>query len=618
MSRDIVQLLPEHVANQIAAGEVVQRPASVVKELLENAIDAAATHITLAIKDAGKTLIQVSDNGVGMSPADALLSFERHATSKINTAADLFHLTTKGFRGEALASIAAISHVSMKTCRMEDELGFEVDLKGGQIIRKEPGVVSKGTTVGVKNLFYNVPARRNFLKSDRIELRHIIDEFERVAVAHPQIGFAFYHNDDELFGLEPSNRRQRIVGVFGRKINEKLVPITEDTDIVRIEGFVGKPEFAKRTKGEQFFFVNNRYVKSGYLHHAIKGAYEGLLQEKQHPTYFLFLQLDPETIDINIHPTKTEIKFEDEHAIYTILKSAVKHSLGQFNIAPTLDFRHDSKLDTPYNYKDKAPRAPQIEVDRNFNPFSDNVVSPSTGGVKRMPQFKREEQSWESLYVGLSKEESEGFSKVQFESEVNTENLFYAEAEDRQHAGVFQLQRKYIVSSLKESMLIVHQHRAHYRILFEEFLKNITVERGITQQLLFPLILPLNPRELQMLKGVKEMLEQIGFQFASFDQEQVQISGIPSSIIDTQVNAILDRFLADFEQNVPKEELDTSQALARILARNASIKTGISLNTEEQLSIINRLFACKEPNLSPESKPVFIRLGTEDLDKRFK
>ncbi len=616
MSKDIVQLLPDHVANQIAAGEVVQRPASVVKELLENAIDADASHITLVIKDAGKTLIQVSDNGIGMSTTDARLAFERHATSKIHAADDLFHLQTKGFRGEALASIAAIAHVFVKTRREEDEIGTALRLRGSTVENQEPVVVSKGTVIEVKNLFYNVPARRNFLKSDRVELKHSIDEFQRVALAHPDVSFDFYRDDSELFNLPKGNERQRIVAVFGRKMNEKLVPIREDTDLVKIEGFVGKPEFAKRTKGEQFFFVNRRFVKSGYLYHAIKTAFEGLLQERQYPSYFLFLEIDPEAIDINIHPTKTEIKFEDEHAIYTIIKSAVKHSLGQFNVAPTLDFKHQSEYDTPYKYKDKTPQHPRIKVNRDFNPFADDRQKPVFNWSSH-PAGKQKSESWEGLYVGLEDRESEdSFAKVELESEANTGNLF-PEEQGEPHSGIFQLQKKYIVSALKESMLLIHQHRAHYRILYEEFLKNITVEQGLTQQLLFPLVISLSRHEVRMLKEIKPMLESVGFHFSNWEEEEIHISGAPSLISEREISSVLDRVLADYEQDLPENEFEVSKNLARILAKNTAIKTGTTLNSDEQLSIINRLFACKMPNLSPENHTVFIRLNSEDLDKRF-
>ncbi len=372
---DIIQLLPDHVANQIAAGEVVQRPASVVKELLENAIDANATVIKLIIKDAGKTLVQVIDNGKGMSTTDARLSFERHATSKIRTADDLFHLHTKGFRGEALASIAAIAHVELKTKQEQDEVGNSIVIEGSSVVSQEIVVTPKGTSISVKNLFFNIPARRNFLKSNTVELRHVIDEFHRVALAHPNISFALYNNGSETFNLPISNYRQRIVNIFGNKTNEKLVPVEEETEVLKISGFVGKPEYAKKTRGEQYFFVNDRFIKSPYLNHAISSAFEGLLKSGNHPSYFLNLTVNPQTIDINIHPTKTEIKFDDEHTLYALLRSAVKHSLGQFNIAPVLDFERDASLDTPYHFNNKESSTPVIEVDRSFNPFKESYAS---------------------------------------------------------------------------------------------------------------------------------------------------------------------------------------------------------------------------------------------------
>ena len=373
----IIQLLPDHVANQIAAGEVVQRPASVVKELLENAVDAKATDIKLILKDAGKSLIQVIDNGVGMSITDSRLCFERHATSKIRQAEDLFSLHTKGFRGEALASIAAIAHVEMKTKQDQEELGIHIVVEGSKFVSQEPAVLPKGTSFAVKNLFFNIPARRNFLKSETVEQRHIVDEFQRVAMAHPTIHFTMYHNGSEMFNLPISNYRQRIVNIFSGKTNEKLVPVSEETEIVSLQGFVGKPEFAKKNRGEQFFFVNNRFIKSGYLHHAVMAAYEGLLKDGAQPSYFLYLDVPPHTIDINIHPTKTEIKFDDEHSLYAILRSSIKHSLGQFNVAPVLDFERDPNLDTPYDYQRKNAEYPTIQVDSNFNPFAETKPSKS-------------------------------------------------------------------------------------------------------------------------------------------------------------------------------------------------------------------------------------------------
>jgi|SRR5690625_915647 len=606
---DIIQLLPDHVANQIAAGEVVQRPASVVKELLENAIDAQSTRINLLIKDAGKTLIQVSDDGIGMSTTDARLSFERHATSKIKVADDLFKLRTKGFRGEALASIAAIAHIELKTKQENADLGTHICIEGSKVISQEACVTPAGTVVSVKNLFYNIPARRNFLKSDAVEMRHIIDEFHRVALAHPNVAFSLYHNDSELFQLPKANTRQRIVAIFGGKTNEKLVPVEEETEVVNVRGFVGKPEFARRTRGEQFFFVNDRFIRSSYLNHAITSAYEGLLQEKQFPSYFLFLEMDTESIDINIHPTKTEVKFDDEHAIYAILRSAVKHSLGQFDITPSLDFDRNPELDTPYEYKNKNPQMPQIEVDRTFNPFKEEG-SFKGSIVTRKPKGAE----WESLYTGIKS--ADNFPNIEFESSVVSGELFSDELDD-QKAGVFQLQRKYIISTLKGGMLIIHQQRAHYRILFEEFLKNITVEATLSQQLLFPLKLKFSLPEISMLKEIKDSLEQIGFDFENIEADQVKICGIPAMISESEVGTILDQVLSDLENNLPEKENLNAHLLAQSLAKNTAIKTGVSLNTEEQISIINRLFACKDPERTPENEKVLIRLNAEDLDKKF-
>ncbi|NND16081.1 MAG: DNA mismatch repair endonuclease MutL, partial [Eudoraea sp.] len=386
----VIKLLPDHVANQIAAGEVVQRPASVVKELLENAIDAGADQIKLIIKDGGKTLIQVVDNGCGMSTTDARMCFERHATSKLTTAEELYALKTKGFRGEALASIGAIAHVELQTRTQEEEVGTQIRIAGSEVTDQQAIATPKGTAILVKNLFYNIPARRNFLKSPQVESRHITDEFHRVALAHPEIAFQYYSNGSELFQLPKTNLRKRIVHVFGSKTNEKLVPVTEDTQLVKVGGFICKPAFAKKSRGEQFFFVNNRFIKSPYLHHAVMNAFEGLIKPNTFPGYFLYLEMEPSAIDVNIHPTKTEIKFHDDHSLYAILRSALKHSLGQFNVAPVLDFEKDPNLDTPYAYRQKSAQSPAVEVDRGFNPFSGNVKSAS--GFKKVTK-----DAWEAL-----------------------------------------------------------------------------------------------------------------------------------------------------------------------------------------------------------------------------
>ncbi len=614
MAASIIQLLPDHVANQIAAGEVVQRPASVVKELLENAVDAKASDIKLIVKEAGKTLVQVIDNGLGMNTTDARLCFERHATSKIRQAEDLFDLHTKGFRGEALASIAAIAHVEMKTKQDQEELGNHIVVEGSKLITQEVAVLPKGTSFAVKNLFFNIPARRNFLKSETVEFRHVMDEFQRVAMAHPSISFTLIHNGSELYNLPSSNFRQRIVAIFGGKTNEKLVPVAEDTELIKISGFVGKPEFAKKSRGEQFFFVNDRYIKSPYLHHAIMSAYEGLLKEGNQPSYFLYLQVPPHTIDINIHPTKTEIKFDDEHSLYAILRSAVKHSLGQFNVAPILDFERDSNLDTPYQYKDKEADFPTIQVNSGFNPFATEKPSKS---LSSFGSYKKEttQSNWESLYVGL-KQDTEEIASFSFESEEVTGKLFEEDTIETS-TSTYQVHKKYIVSAIKSGMLVINQKRAHQRILYEQFLTNITIQKAVSQQLLFPLELYFSSDEMQLLKELQHTLENTGFVFDTFKSDTIQISGLPVLMKESEVSMVLESLISNLQNEVPESSFSQSDTIAKSMAKSLAIKTGTYLTEKEQENVLNSLFACKEPNVSPFQKPTFITLTVEDLDKRF-
>ena len=613
---DIIQLLPDHVANQIAAGEVVQRPASVVKELIENAIDAGATMVKLIVKDAGKTLIQVIDDGKGMSATDARLSFERHATSKIRTADDLFQLDTKGFRGEALASIAAIAHVELKTKQEGDDVGHAIVIEGSNVVSQDIVATPKGTSISVKNLFFNIPARRNFLKSNTVELRHVIDEFHRVALAHPKISFIMYNNGSESFNLPVSNYRQRIVNIFGNKANEKLVPVEEDTEVLKISGFVGKPEFAKKTRGEQYFFVNNRFIKSAYLNHAISSAYEGLLKQGTHASYFLNLTVDPQTIDINIHPTKTEIKFDDEHTLYALLRSAVKHSLGQFNIAPVLDFERDSNLDVPYNYNKTAVNVPKVEVDSNFNPFRDEKKSAT--GIK---SFKKDTGgTWESLYVGLESKgtkSQQDFSEVHFESEESTASMFEDDKQAEQLQPTYQLHKKYIVSTIKSGMLLIDQHRAHQRILYEDFLQQLTVKEATSQQLLFPLELHYSTQELDIIKQLKEDLEHTGFIFSNVSDESIEVKGVPVGVPESEVAIILEQLISDVEHEVPNSNFSATDLLAKSMAKSLAIKTGQVLQKDEREHLVNKLFACKEPNVSPTNKTTFITMSIDELDRKF-
>jgi DNA mismatch repair protein MutL len=625
----IIQLLPDHVANQIAAGEVVQRPASVVKELLENAVDAKATDIKLIIKDAGKSLVQVIDNGSGMNVTDARMCFERHATSKIRQAEDLFSLHTKGFRGEALASIAAIAHMEMKTKLEQEELGTHIVIEGSKFMSQDVAVLPKGTSFAVKNLFFNIPARRNFLKSDTVEYRHIIDEFQRVALAHPKIHFTFYHNGSDMYNLPPSSLRQRIVNFFGGKTNEKLVPVVEDTEMMNIQGFVCKPEFAKKNRGEQFFFVNDRFIKSPYLHHAVMAAYEGILKDGSQPSYYLYLTVPPNTIDINIHPTKTEIKFDNESAMYAILRASIKHSLGQFNVAPVLDFERDANLDTPYHYKNLDAEVPTIQVDRTFNPFAEENPSKSHSSYKKTEPTA----SWESLYVGVKHDtevifgddsfassnnessfESNGFT---FENEEVTSSLFNDEEVEQTVQKTYQIHKKYIVSPIKSGMVIVDQNRAHQRILYEQFLVNMTVHHASSQQLLFPINLFYSATEMELIAELQQSLVNTGFVFEESNSDHIVISGIPVNSTESDVAAVLDQLLSDLHNGIPENSFSQNDTIAKSMAKSLAVKTGAYLTEKEQENLVNGLFACKDPNVSPFQKPTFITMRVEDLDKKF-
>jgi len=611
----IIQLLPDHVANQIAAGEVVQRPASVVKELLENAVDAKATDIKLIIKDAGKSLIQVIDNGQGMSVTDSRLCFERHATSKIRQAEDLFSLHTKGFRGEALASIAAIAHVEMKTKQDQEELGTHIIIEGSKFVSQEPAVLPKGTSFSIKNLFFNIPARRNFLKSETVEQRYIVDEFQRVAMAHPNIHFTMYHNGSEMFNLPISNFRQRIVNIFAGKTNEKLVPVKEETEIVNLQGFIGKPEFSKKNRGEQFFFVNNRFIKSGYLHHAVMAAYEGLLKDGAQPSYFLYLDVPPHTIDINIHPTKTEIKFDDEHALYAILRSAIKHSLGQFNVAPVLDFDRDPNLDTPYQYQNKEADYPTIQVDSNYNPFSEE--KPNKSFASSFNYRKPEVQpSWESLYIGL-KQAGQEITKMTFENDAVTSSLFEETEVEQEVKRTYQIHKKYIVSPIKSGMVVINQKRAHERVLYEEFLTSMTVKQASSQRLLFPLELYFSSAEIKLIAELQLALENLGFIFDAIHDDSILVSGLPITITESKASFVLDDLLTDLQDGIPDNSFSQNDTIAKSMAKSLAIKTGTYLTEKEQENLVHNLFACKEPNVSPFQKPTFITMSVEDLDKKF-
>ena len=615
---DLIQLLPDNVANQIAAGEVVQRPASVVKELLENAVDASATDIKLIIKDAGKTLIQVIDNGFGMSQTDARLAFERHATSKIKTANDLYNLHSNGFRGEALASIAAISHVTLKTKQENSDIGTQININGGEIISQKMATTGKGSSFEVKNLFYNIPARRNFLKSNAVETRHIIDAFQRVAFTYPNISFSLFHNDSEIYNL-PSGKsnlksgslRHRIVNILGSNTNEKLVPINEETEILKIKGFITKPNFAKKKRGEQLFFVNNRFIKSAYLHHAVVNAFEGLLNHGYHPSYFLYLTVPPSSIDINIHPTKTEIKFDNERDLYAIIRSTIKHSLGQYNVAPALDFERDSTLDTPYSFKGKSKgQVPNIEVDPDYNPFKKDTDYTYKSHKKEIPA------NWESLYLG-NEAENEIIENIEVESVDISQQLFDESNLSISHS-THQIHKKYIVTSIKSGMVLINQNYAHQRILYEKYLTKITIEDFGKQQLLFPLTIKINKSDVSIIEEIKEDLNGAGFHISDISKDSVIFDSIPMTILQDQVTGILEVLIDNIKNEVPDSNFGQIDIIAKSFAKSLAIKPGVSLTNKEQENILNKLFLCKEPNFSPFGKQTYVTLTLEELENKFK
>ena len=606
---DIIRLLPDNVANQIAAGEVIQRPASAVKELLENAIDAKATQIKLYLKDAGRTLVQVVDNGIGMSPTDARLAFERHATSKIRSADDLFTLHTKGFRGEALASIASIAQVELITCQEGQEVGTSLRIEGNKIIEQVPMVASRGTSIAMKHLFFNVPARRNFLKSDAVEMRHILDEFHRVVLAHPDLQFSLFHNDVEQFALTATTLRKRIVQLFGQRLNEQLIPVEEQTELLKIHGFISKNSYRKN-KTLQFFMVNQRFIKNRYLHHAVVSAFEGLIKEGEQPEYFLHLEIDPKHIDINIHPTKTEIKFDNDQAIYALLRSAIKHSLGQFHVLPSIDFSLDEQNEVPYSYKDKEVQTPVYHIDRNFNPFKMDTPTPEIPKQAPTPYPKASSApQWEQLYTGIPSKANkpmeedaiaDPFEAFQQESRVQTSLYF---------------QRKYLITFFKDKVLFVHVARAHQRILYERFRKTMLQGRSLSQSLLFPLEFEYTPSEILALEPMLPELQSAGFMI-EIEGNIVRFTGLPPMIKESQVQAFLYDLLERATEDIPQDIITQEEMLAKSLAKSLAIKAGQTLSAEEQEQLVYDLFTCQEPHLSPFGKKIYTELTVGELESR--
>lgn len=584
---DIIQLLPDSIANQIAAGEVVQRPASAVKELMENSIDSGATNIRLIVKDAGKSLIQVIDNGMGMSETDARMSLERHATSKIRSAEDLFRLRTMGFRGEALASIAAVSQLEMKTRLADRELGTLLVVEGSEVKKQEPVACDAGTSISVKNLFYNIPARRNFLKSNPVELKHIIDEFQRLALAHANISFSFIQGDEVIFDLPPGKLSHRIVNLFGKSYQEQLASCTEETDYVKVSGYIGRPEFARKSRGEQFLFVNNRFIRSNYLNHAVMNAFEGLMPENSFPFYVLFIVIDPKHIDVNVHPTKTEIKFDDERAVYAVVRSAVRQALGSHNLAPALDFAEDVNIITKLSGT-STEAAREVYFEERFQ-----------------TSFKRSsQQEWEKLFdgeVGGGKEISQQLSSKEIEFLESKEQELASSASEQ----LVQLHNQYILRQVKTGLMIIHQQAAHERVLFEKFMDRLNRNVGDSQQSLFPQTITFSAGDFTMLMEMEREIKALGFRFEPFGKNTVVVQGIPAGIGDGQAKELFEGLMDQFKQNQSELALPVKENLARSLAKRAAIKTGEKLTSEAMKALVNSLMACKAPGYSPDGETTY-------------
>ncbi len=627
---DVIQLLPDSIANQIAAGEVIQRPASMVKELLENAIDAGSTSIKLIVKEAGKTLVQVIDNGCGMSETDARMCFERHATSKIRESKDLFAIRTMGFRGEALASIAAIAQVEMRTRRQIDELGTKIVIEGSQLKTQEACQCITGTNLSIKNLFYNVPVRRRFLKSNTVEMRHIMDEFQRIAIANPDIFFSLHHNNSEVFHLPAGNLRQRLVGIWGTNANKKLVPVSEETDVIKIQGYIGKPQFSKRTRGEQLFFVNSRFIKSGYLNHAVMAAYEDLLQKDTYTLYAIFIEMDPDKIDINVHPTKQEIKFDDERLVYNYLKVAVRHALGQNSITPMLDFDREVGLYQPTLASSSGSRINQNQASPSQGATSSNNYSPSTSSDNGDNRDANNLKNWRKLYDGLEMFDEDGEEAETDEdgnpSEAITIESKWSNAPELDDSGKsfsnnqktpYQIHGRYIVSHIKSGYLLIDQQAAHERILFEQYLFMLKDQQAPTQKELFPKPVQVSPLQAPMLRDILPQINLLGIDIQEIDGGRFVIHGMPADWRGTtDEQKLVETLLQQYESNIDLD-LGIDEKIARSMARSAAMKKGQSLTIIEMQELIDQLFACETPFKSPFGRNCFITYELDELDNLF-
>ena len=599
---DVIKLLPDSVANQIAAGEVIQRPASAVKELMENALDAGATQIDLVVKDAGKSMIMVVDNGCGMSETDARMCFERHATSKISKAEDLFAIRTMGFRGEALASIAAIAQVELKTRRKEDEVGVKI-VNEGSVVKEQTLVpMQPGTTFTVKNLFFNVPARRNFLKSPQAELRHIVEEFTRVTLMNPEIGFTFNSDGKELYHLYPGNLKQRIMGLFGSNYEEKLLPVRQEAERISIDGYIVKAEFAKKTRGEQYFFVNKRFIKHAYLHHAIENAFMEMIPKDSFPGYFLNIEVDPADIDINIHPTKTEVNFLDVKLVYAILHAAVRKAIGQHNLSPMIDFEESADLNNDFSAAmgmSQPLSFPNIPIDPNYNPFS---KTPTHHESRQYDGYKPERNA------------SPGDWRLLYGERTDLPNETVETVEEKQYRSQYlQVNQSYVVTAVKSGMLVIDQHLAHMRVLFEKYLKELENHSGVSQQELFPQALTLNMNDASLLKEMVPELENLGFVLEQANPTTFMINGTPSDAAGCDAVALLEQILENAKINRTDLQLDRKLNLAKTMASQLAIKAQTRLSEVEMQNLVDQLFACNVAEVAPNGKKIYVILNMEDL-----
>nr|WP_295929559.1 DNA mismatch repair endonuclease MutL [uncultured Dyadobacter sp.] len=620
-SSDIIQLLPDSIANQIAAGEVVQRPASVVKELMENAIDAKATQVQVILREAGRALIQIIDNGTGMSETDARMCFERHATSKIRQSEDLFRIRTMGFRGEALASIAAVAQVELRTRQEQDELGTLIRIDGSEIKTQEAVACPKGTSFSVRNLFFNVPARRNFLKSNSVEMRHVLDEFQRVALSNPEVGFTLHHNDTEVFNLQPGKLVRRIIDIYGKSYREQLAFCQEDTSYINVRGYIGKPEFARKTRGEQFFFVNDRFIKHNYMHHAVISAFDGTIPEGSHPFYVLFIDIDPSHIDINIHPTKTEIKFDDERSVYAIIMAAVKKAVGVYNLSQSIDFEENINFLNP------------LPADQNNN-LIPRTVMPDWAAQSRKNEngpSKSNLTNWNKLFEGLQNTEDRHRELAAFEmgSTAATRPVFQEQAKTvaskvnrmasevisapESDALLFQLHNRYILSQVKDGIMLIDQKAAYERILYERYRKMLINRNGACQQLLFPKTIRLTHSDMQLVHETKKEIRSLGFEFDEFGSNELIIRGIPADLPEESEQDLFEELIEQLKQSYSDLKLNKPESLSRSLARRFSVRYAVKLSYVEIHTLINQLFASSDPNRTPGGESIIVLLTMDKL-----